>query len=133
MDSGNRHAQAAQMTLAPGATEGGPDNRHRGSDQWLFVVAGTGLAVVNKNSHPLRAGTLLLVEHGDTHTIRNTGREPRLPPITPVGSPKDRHHHRRRHPGAEASKKHHRSREGVLLSLDAESLMRVRRGRQISS
>ena len=73
---GNRHAQAAEMTLAPGDTEGGADNRHRGSDQWLFVVSGMGTAIVNKKRHPLRAGTLLLIEHGDTHEIRNTGQEP---------------------------------------------------------
>jgi mannose-6-phosphate isomerase-like protein (cupin superfamily) len=73
---GNRRAQAAEMTLKPGDSEGGPDNRHRGSDQWLFVVSGTGLAIVNKKRCPLRTGTLLLIEHGDTHEIRNTGREP---------------------------------------------------------
>ena len=39
---GDEHAQAAQMTLAPGETEGGPDNCHRGADQWLFVVARDG-------------------------------------------------------------------------------------------
>src|SRR5436853_35614 len=42
---GNKRAQAAQMTLAPNKTEGGPDNRHRGADQWLFVVAGGGQEV----------------------------------------------------------------------------------------
>ncbi len=73
---GNPRGQAAEMTLAPGDAEGGPDNRHRGSDQWLFVVAGTGTAVVNRKRYPLRAGTLLLIEHGDTHAIRNTGKEP---------------------------------------------------------
>lgn len=36
----NTRAQAATMVLAPGDTEGGPDNRHRGSDQWLYVVSG---------------------------------------------------------------------------------------------
>lgn len=30
---GNDRSQAAQMTLAPGETEGGPDNRHKGADQ----------------------------------------------------------------------------------------------------
>ena len=35
-----RQIQAAEMVIAPGGHEGGPDNRHRGSDQWLFVVAG---------------------------------------------------------------------------------------------
>jgi mannose-6-phosphate isomerase-like protein (cupin superfamily) len=73
---GNDHSQAAQMTLAPGESEGGPDNRHRGADQWLYVVSGTGEAVVNGESHMLREGTLLLIEAGDLHEIRNTGAEP---------------------------------------------------------
>src|SRR5262245_47727969 len=73
---GDEHSQAAQMTIAPGETEGGPDNRHRGADQWLFVVAGTGEAVVNGEMVPLKAGTLLLIACGETHEIRNTGKEP---------------------------------------------------------
>jgi mannose-6-phosphate isomerase-like protein (cupin superfamily) len=71
---GNRRAQAAEMVIPPGDAEGDPTNRHRGSDQWLFVVSGTGIAIVNGKRHPLRAGTLLLIEHGDQHEIRNTGR-----------------------------------------------------------
>jgi mannose-6-phosphate isomerase-like protein (cupin superfamily) len=54
--------------------EGGPGNRHRGADQWLFVVAGTGVAKIKGQRYPLRSGTLLLIEHGDQHEIRNTGR-----------------------------------------------------------
>lgn len=73
---GSRHAQAAEMMLAPGDSEGGPDNRHRGSDQWLFVAAGSGTAVVNRKTYPLKPGTLVLIERGDTHEIRNTGAEP---------------------------------------------------------
>jgi len=73
---GNGHSQAAQMTLGPGEAEGGPDNRHRGADQWLYVVSGTGEAVVNGSKVPLREGTLLLIQRGDTHEIRNTGRSP---------------------------------------------------------
>src|SRR5262245_4225718 len=72
----NRHSQAAEMVLAAGDTEGGPDNRHRGSDQWLYVVSGTGTAIVNGRRSTLRAGTLLLIERGDTHEIRNIGRVP---------------------------------------------------------
>jgi len=72
---GNGHSQAAQMTLGPGEAEGGPDNRHRGADQWLYVVAGTGSALVNGTRYTLRRGTLLLIEHQDRHEIRNTGRE----------------------------------------------------------
>lgn len=73
---GNRRAQAAEMVIEPGDCEGGPDNRHRGADQWLFVVAGRGAATVNGRRVPLREGTLLLIEKGDTHEIRNTGRAP---------------------------------------------------------
>jgi mannose-6-phosphate isomerase-like protein (cupin superfamily) len=73
---GNRRSQAAEMVLAPGDREGGPDNRHRGSDQWLYVLSGVGAATVKGKRQALRAGTLLLIEHGDTHEIRNTGRTP---------------------------------------------------------
>jgi len=72
---GNGRAQAAQMTLSPGDSEGGPANRHRGADQWLYVASGRGTAIIQGKSYPLRAGTLLLIEHGDRHQIKNTGRQ----------------------------------------------------------
>ena len=71
---GNRRSQAAQMVLDPGDAEGNRQNRHVGADQWLFVVSGTGVAHVNERRVPLRAGSLLLIEHGDRHEIRNNGR-----------------------------------------------------------
>ena len=71
---GNRRSQAAQMVLAPGDAEGNRANRHDGADQWLFVVSGTGVARVNERRVPLREGSLLLIEHGDRHEIRNDGR-----------------------------------------------------------
>ncbi len=73
---GNRRAQAAEMVIPPGDSEGGPKNRHRGSDQWLYVVEGTGQARVGKQSYRLRPGTLMLIERGDQHEIRNNGRVP---------------------------------------------------------
>lgn len=73
---GNERAQAATMVIAPGDAEGGPDNRHSGADQWLYVVAGEGAAIVNGETHVLRPGVLLLIERGETHEIRNTGPEP---------------------------------------------------------
>jgi mannose-6-phosphate isomerase-like protein (cupin superfamily) len=72
----NRRGQAATMTIAPGETEGGPGNRHRGADQWLFVESGAGAAIVNGRRHALRAGSLILIERGERHEIRNTGRRP---------------------------------------------------------
>src|SRR5262249_57293706 len=53
---GDEYAQAAQMTLAPGETEGGPENRHRGADQWLYVVSGEGPALVEGKRVELREG-----------------------------------------------------------------------------
>ena len=73
---GNRRAQAAEMVLAPGDGEGSGDNRHRGTDQWVYVVSGTGSATVNRRRYALRAGTVMLIERGDQHEIRNTGRAP---------------------------------------------------------
>ena len=69
-----RRAQVAMMTLAPRGQEGGPDNRHRGAEQWLYVIEGTGRARVNGRAIRMRKGTLVLIERGDRHEIRNTGR-----------------------------------------------------------
>ena len=71
---GNRRSQAAEMVVKPGQGEGDSRNRHRGADQWLYVESGRGVAVVNKRSYRLSPGTLLLIEKGDEHEIRNTGR-----------------------------------------------------------
>ncbi len=73
---GNGQSQAAEMVLPVGETEGGPDNRHRGSDQWLYVVEGTGIAIVNGKRVRLGPQSLVLIEHGDKHEIRNIGSEP---------------------------------------------------------
>lgn len=43
------------MTLAPGNSEGGSDNRHGGSDHWLYVVSETRAVIVNGNHYPLCA------------------------------------------------------------------------------
>jgi mannose-6-phosphate isomerase-like protein (cupin superfamily) len=72
--TGNARSQSAQMAIEPGSAEGGPENRHRGADQWLYVVSGSGIAKIGKRRLALRAGTLLFIEHGDKHEIRNTGR-----------------------------------------------------------
>ena len=72
----NARGQAATMVIAPGDAEGGPDNRHRGADQWLYVLSGSGVATLGGRKHRLRAGALALIERGTTHEIRNTGRTP---------------------------------------------------------
>jgi mannose-6-phosphate isomerase-like protein (cupin superfamily) len=73
---GNRNAQAAEMVLPPGDAEGSPDNRHRGADQWLYVVSGYGSALVNGKRTRITPGTIMLIEHRDRHEIRAIGKEP---------------------------------------------------------
>jgi mannose-6-phosphate isomerase-like protein (cupin superfamily) len=64
------------MVLEPGGAEGDAGNRHRGADQWLFVLSGTGQATINGRRHKLARGTLLLIERREKHEIRNTGKAP---------------------------------------------------------
>lgn len=73
---GNTHSQAASMVISPGASEGGPDNRHDGADQWLYVESGSGEARINGQSYALEAGSLILIQRGDRHEILNTDGSP---------------------------------------------------------
>lgn len=66
-------SQAATMVLTPGESTGGPDNRHAASDQWLYVTAGRGYAVVESQRVRLEPGSLLLIEAGEGHEIVNDG------------------------------------------------------------
>ncbi len=70
----NLKSQCAVMVLAAGSSEGGSDNSHRGADQWLYVVEGHGAIIVNGRRIALSSGAMVLIEAGDTHEIRNTGR-----------------------------------------------------------
>ena len=75
-----RELQAAMMTLKPGGTsDDEPSNEHPRSEQWLFVISGSGEARVGKRRNQLRhvkleANSLLIVEKGELHQIRNTGK-----------------------------------------------------------
>lgn len=70
------------MTLAPGdASDEFVSNEHAASEQWLFVISGTGQAKIGKRRSSvrivkLRASSLLLIEKGELHQIKNTGRQP---------------------------------------------------------
>jgi mannose-6-phosphate isomerase-like protein (cupin superfamily) len=76
----SRECQAMKMVLPPGGvTDEKPSNEHRHSEQWLFVVAGSGVATIGKKRRALRRvrlreNALLLIEKGELHQIKNTGR-----------------------------------------------------------
>ncbi|CAN5700288.1 cupin domain-containing protein [soil metagenome] len=72
-----RQTQAAMMSLRPGgASSDQSENEHPKSEQWLFVISGSGRATVSGRTPRLRAGSLLLIEKGEGHRIVNTGRSP---------------------------------------------------------
>ena len=65
-------SQLATMSLDPDERVGDSENRHDAADQWVYVIAGSGRAVVGNNEAvPLEPGTVLLIEAGETHEIRN--------------------------------------------------------------
>ena len=72
----NQHSQSAVMVIPPGSSEGGSDNSHRASDQWLYIVDGTGVAIVNGRRYMLKPGVIMLIERGDIHELKATGRKP---------------------------------------------------------
>jgi mannose-6-phosphate isomerase-like protein (cupin superfamily) len=71
--AGNKHSEAATMVIPAGEKEGGKDNNHKGADQWLFVVSGKGYAMVDGKNSPCAPSSLILIERGQNHEIRNTG------------------------------------------------------------
>jgi mannose-6-phosphate isomerase-like protein (cupin superfamily) len=72
----NGRLQAATMVIDPKGHEGGSDNCHKGADQWLYVAEGNGEAVIEGRHVKLEPGALVLIAHGETHEIRNTGSVP---------------------------------------------------------
>ena len=85
------------MVLQPGQSTGEPQNEHPRSEQWLFVVSGSGRALVNKRRFAIRENSLLLIEKKEIHQITNTGRRPLVtlnfyapPAYTKNGEPKKR-------------------------------------------
>jgi mannose-6-phosphate isomerase-like protein (cupin superfamily) len=66
-------SQAAIMVLRPGQSTGEVQNEHPRSEQWLFVVSGSGKATVGKRRVALRENSLLLIEKGEAHQVVNTG------------------------------------------------------------
>jgi mannose-6-phosphate isomerase-like protein (cupin superfamily) len=65
-----RAAQAATMSLAPGASSSErSSNEHGWAEQWLYVVSGRGTARVNGRSVKLEPGTLLVIGKHEPHEI----------------------------------------------------------------
>jgi mannose-6-phosphate isomerase-like protein (cupin superfamily) len=67
--------QAAVMTLKPGESSSERvENEHPRAEQWLYVVSGTGQAIVGRRRLRIAAGGLLMIPEGAVHRITNNGR-----------------------------------------------------------
>lgn len=79
--AGSREIQAATMTLRDGAaSDDKPSNEHPQSEQWLYVISGSGTATVipvegRRRSVRLQAGVLLVIARGELHRIKQTGKK----------------------------------------------------------
>jgi mannose-6-phosphate isomerase-like protein (cupin superfamily) len=67
-------SQAATMVLEPGKSVANGHAAPGACDQWVYVTRGEGRAYVGGCWLDLKAGTLLLIEAGEPHEIRATGR-----------------------------------------------------------
>ncbi|MBL8882549.1 MAG: cupin domain-containing protein [Hyphomicrobium sp.] len=70
---GDGRSQAATLVIQPGAKVGGPQNRHGGADQWIYVEDGEGMAEIAGEILALARGSLVLIQRGESHGFRNTG------------------------------------------------------------
>jgi len=80
--------QAAVMTIKAGGKVGNSHHRHEDTDQWLLVLDGSGEATIDGLTLKLKAGTLLLIEAGNTHEIRASA-DARLRTVNFYGPPTD--------------------------------------------
>lgn len=84
------HQQLVVMTLKPGEEIG--EETHEDGDQILSFTTGTGEAVIEGASSPVKTGDVIFVPAGTLHNFVNTGEEPlRLltmyaPPEHPAGT-----------------------------------------------
>src|SRR2546429_4423452 len=67
-------AQVAIMTLRPGRDTGQIQNEHPKAEQWLYVISGSGQAIVGGRKIALKERSLLLIPKRSAHQIKNTSR-----------------------------------------------------------
>jgi mannose-6-phosphate isomerase-like protein (cupin superfamily) len=72
---GSARSEAATMVIAPGEASGEGYSTHQG-DQWLFVLAGKGRALIGEQGVDVEGGSLVLIEAGEPHRIENAGEAP---------------------------------------------------------
>lgn len=85
------HLQLVLMTLAPGEEIG--LEHHEGHDQFIRVEAGSGEALIDGSTFPLKDGSSIVIPSGAEHNVVNTSKREKLrlytlyaPPEHPDGT-----------------------------------------------
>ncbi|WP_213450529.1 cupin domain-containing protein [Rhizomonospora bruguierae] len=68
------HTQLVVMTIPPGGEIG--EEVHRGIDQVLIAVSGSGASELDGDRQPFGPGDVVVVPAGTRHNFLNTGSEP---------------------------------------------------------
>ena len=68
------NSQLVIMSIPPGGEVG--EETHTYTEQTLFFLSGTGEAILNGKTSPLRAGDVVVVTPGTKHNFINTGTVP---------------------------------------------------------
>ena len=71
---GSRMRLCSKIVLPPGASIG--EHQHEGEDEVYFVVRGAGLINDGTVESRVSAGDAILTGKGQSHAVRNDGREP---------------------------------------------------------
>jgi mannose-6-phosphate isomerase-like protein (cupin superfamily) len=69
-------SQAAIMVLKSGQASGELANEHPRSEQWVFVVSGSGAVITPERRVAIRKNSLVQINRREAHQVRNTGRRP---------------------------------------------------------
>lgn len=69
---GTKRSQVAVMVLFPGETSTYEDIEDVWSDQWLYIISGSGWARVEDSEIKLSRGSMLLIEAGERYQIIST-------------------------------------------------------------
>lgn len=69
-----KHSQLVAMSIPPGGEVG--EETHDHVEQTLAFQAGTGEAILNGETYPVKPGDVVVVTPGTKHNFKNTGTEP---------------------------------------------------------
>ncbi len=72
MIGGTKRTQVAVMVIFPGEFCSSEDIEDLRSDQWFYIISGSGMAKVEHSDIKISKGSMLLVEAGERYQIIST-------------------------------------------------------------